>query len=134
MGASKAVAWLECAVAFVVPVAAVLATPFLDACRRPTTWSAAIYALLVVLALYLVTSPFIVEFFRRRSSNSATASLDRLAPVLLLAGLAGSSAVSFMGLFTVCFANGSGVHVYGWVAVSVVGMLYYVWRYRRVLV
>jgi uncharacterized membrane protein len=133
MGAHKAIAWLACVVLLTPPVAAVLATPFLDACRRDSAWSVAIYLLLVILALYMLTSALLVEFFQRRSLKSAPRSVD-IAPLLLLVGVGASSAVSMIGPLAVCFTNASGMQVYGWVGVSVACMLFYAWRYRRVLV
>ena len=134
MGAPKAIAWLACVVLLSPPVAAVLATSFLDACRRDSAWSSAIYVLLVVLALYLLTSALLVEFLQRRSLKSASRSVDDIVPLLLLVGVGASSTVSMMGPFAVCFANASGMQVYGWVAVSVACMLFYAWRYRRALI
>ena len=133
MAVGKIIARLECVVLLSVPFAAVLMAPFLDACRRASPSTSAIYALLVVLALFLLTSPLIIESLQRRKRKSVHQSADDLAPLLLLIGEAGSGTVSFIGVISVCFGNASGMQVYGWIAISVACMLFYAWRYRRAL-
>ena len=133
MRTHKAIAWLECVGLLIVPVAAVVVTPFLGACRRDSAWSVAIYVLLVVVAVFLLTSALLVEFLQRRNLKSGSRSVGDVAPLLLLMGVGASSAVSMMGPFAVCFASASAMQVYGWVAVSVACILLYAWRYQRAL-
>jgi hypothetical protein len=130
----KGAAWLACIVLLSVPLSAVLLTPFLDPCRRAWGWGSVINPLLVVAALFLLTSPFLLERLPRPSLKSVHGGADQLAPLLLLVGVGGSSAVSFLGVFSVCFGDGAGSRVYAWAAISLACMLFYAWRYRRTLI
>jgi hypothetical protein len=135
MDMSKVIAWLELVVVLTAPLAAVLLAPFIDGCRRVAAWNSVIHALLVVPGLFLLTAPLLIESTQRRTARSLPRSAVDLAPHLLfLTGAAGSSAVSFIGLVSVCFGNSSALEVYGWVAISVAGVLFYSRRYRRALI
>jgi hypothetical protein len=117
-------------------VAAVEAAPFVVEVRRQNPqeagWGAAVNLLLPVLALFLVVAPFIVEFLLGRSRQPLPSGMD-VSQLLLLTGVGGSSAVSFVGLLRVFFGHGTTTEVYGWAAVSVAGMVFYAWRFRRAL-
>jgi hypothetical protein len=129
---SKGVIWLQWILLMTVPMAAVVAAPFVEA-RRPKADSLSVVeVLLLALALFLLVAPFIVEFLLRMSRQPLPQGAD-LPRLLLLIGVGGSSTVSFMGLLTVSLGGAFSPPVYGWIAISVVSMLFYSWRYRRAL-
>lgn len=116
-----------------VPVAALAAAPFVEARREKTDSFFVVDVLLLVLALLLLVSPIIVEYLLRRSRQPLPQCVD-VHQLLLLIGVGASSTVSLMGLVSVSFGGGSSAHVYGSVALSVIFMLFYSWRYRCTLV
>jgi len=125
---SKLTIWLQWLFLVNIPLVAVTLAPSVEAHRQGVIRFSAIDALLFVLALFILVSPLIVEYLLHRRLQVVD-----VTQILLLTGVGGASAVSLMGLLPFSLGGGSRGHVYGWVAVSVICILIYSWRYRRAL-